>query len=52
MPRAGQAHFVLFDTPRSVRSKLDLAQRLGLYGALLAAPEVGGWLGEIFSDGP
>lgn len=38
--------------PRSVRSKLDLAQRLGLYGALLAAPEVGGWLGEIFSDGP
>ena len=39
MPRAGQAHFVLFDTPRSVRSKLDLAQRLGLYGALLAAPE-------------
>ncbi len=52
MPRAGQAHFVLFDTPRSVRSKLDLAQRWGLYGALLAAPEVGGWLGEIFSDGP
>lgn len=49
MPRAGQAHFVLFDTPRSVRAKLDQAQKLGLYGALLAAPEVDSWLEEIFS---
>jgi hypothetical protein len=50
MDRGGQAHFVLFDTPRSVRAKLDTAQRLGISSALLAAPQVDGWLGEIFGE--
>jgi hypothetical protein len=50
MSRGGQAHFVLFDTARSVREKLDTAQRLGLSSALLAAPEVDGWLEEIFGE--
>lgn len=30
-----QAHFVLFDTPRSIREKLRTAERLGLTAALL-----------------
>jgi hypothetical protein len=50
MNRGGQAHFVLFDTARSVREKLNAAQRLGLSSALLAAPQVDGWLGEIFGE--
>lgn len=50
MIRGGQAHFVLFDTPRSVREKLDTAQRLGISAVLLAAPQVGGWLEDIFRD--
>lgn len=45
-----QAHFVVFDTPRSLRAKLTLAQRLGLPAALLAAPEVEGHLEEILAE--
>ena len=48
MAQGGQAHFILFDTARSVREKLNTAQRLGVPSALLAAPQVAGWLGEIF----
>lgn len=48
MASGGKAHFVLFDTARSVREKLDTAQRLGIPSALLAAPQVEGWLEEIF----
>ena len=44
-----KAHFVLFDTPRSIREKLSLAQRLGLYAALLPQPEIEGHLEEIFA---
>ena len=47
LSRGGQAHFVLFDTPRSVREKLSLAGRLGVPSALLAAPQTEGWLEEI-----
>ena len=43
-----KAWFVLFDTPRSVREKLDLAERLGLRGALLPGPEIEPHLEEIF----
>lgn len=49
--RGPQAHFVLFDTPRSIREKLDLAQRLGVGAALLPGPEVEGNLEEIFGPG-
>lgn len=49
MARGSHAHFILYDTPRSVREKLDVAQRLGVPSALLAAPQVEGWLPEIFS---
>ena len=49
MATGGQAHFVLFDTPRSVREKLAVARRLGLAAALLPGPEVAGRLPEIFS---
>ncbi len=49
MVRGGQAHFILFDSPSSVRAKLDTAQRLGVACAMLAAPQVGAWLKEIFS---
>jgi len=31
----GKAHFVLFDTPRSIREKLSVAQRAGVTAALL-----------------
>ena len=47
MVRGEGAHFVLFDTPRSVGEKLDVAQKLGITSALLAAPQVGDWLEEI-----
>lgn len=50
MVRGGQAHFILFDTARSVREKLDAAQRLGVSSALLAAPQTEGWLEEIFGQ--
>ena len=43
-----KAWFVLFDTPQSVREKLDLAERLGLRGALLPGPEIEPHLDEIF----
>ena len=43
-----KAYFVLFDTPRSIREKLDLANRLGLRGALLPGPEIEPHLDEIF----
>ena len=43
-----KAYFVLFDTPRSVREKLDLANRLGIRGALLPGPEIEPHLDEIF----
>lgn len=51
MTRPGDAHFVLFDTPRSVRAKLDAAQALGIGAALLAAPQVEGWLEALFGEG-
>ena len=44
-----KAYFVLFDTSRSIREKLDLAERLGLRGALLPGPEIEPHLDEIFS---
>lgn len=43
-----QAHFVLFDSPRSIREKLDRAKALGLSAALLPQPEVEDHLEEIF----
>ena len=43
-----QAHFVLFDTPRSIREKLKTAQRAGVSAALLPQPEVESHLEEIF----
>ena len=43
-----KAYFVLFDTSRSIREKLDLADRLGLRGALLPGPEIEPYLDEIF----
>ena len=46
--RGPQAHFVLFDTPRSVREKLDLAQRLKVEAALLPGPEVENCMEELF----
>ncbi len=52
MAANGQAHFVLFDTPRSIREKLSVARRLGLAAALLPGPEVEPCLEEIFpADG-
>lgn len=47
MAQGGKAHFVLFDTPRSIRAKLDLARRLELSAALLPGPEVRDCLEEI-----
>lgn len=47
-----QAHFVLFDTPRSIRAKLSVAGQLGLCAALLPQPEVEEHLEEIFSPNP
>ena len=44
----GQAHFVLFHTPRSIRAKLTLAEQLGLPAVLLAEPEVENRWEEIF----
>lgn len=44
----GQAHFVLFDTPRSIREKLTAAERLGVAAALLPGPEVADSLEQIF----
>ena len=49
--RGPQAHFVLFDTPRSIREKLDLAQRLEVEAALLPGPEVEGCMEELFGAG-
>ena len=46
-----KAHFVLFDTPRSIREKLALADRLGLCTALLPGPEVEPHLEELFGAG-
>lgn len=43
-----QAHFVIFDSPRSIREKLAVADRVGLRAALLPGPEVEGHLEEIF----
>lgn len=43
-----QAHFVLFDTPRSIREKLRTAERMGVTAALLPpeAAEYGGQISE------
>lgn len=49
MESGGRAHFVLFDTPDSVVRKLSEARELSLPSALLAAPQVGDWLEEIFA---
>lgn len=46
-----QAHFVLFDSPQSLRAKLDAAQKLGITAALLPQPEVEDHLEEIFGPG-
>ena len=48
MASGGKAHFVLFDTARSVREKLDAAHRLGVPSVLLAAPQVEDWLETLF----
>lgn len=48
MSRSEGAHFVLFDSPHSLRQKLDTARRLSLDSALLAAPQTEGWLEDIF----
>lgn len=45
----GQAHFVLFDSPRSIREKLVVANRVGVRTALLPGPEAEGALEEIFA---
>ncbi len=47
MVPGGQAHFVLFDTVRSLRAKLAVARRLELPAVLLAEPEVGPCLREV-----
>lgn len=44
----GQPHFVLFDTARSVRAKLALAEQLELPAVLLAEPEVENRWEELF----
>lgn len=44
----GQAHFVLFDTPRSIRAKIALARRMELPAILLAEPELENRWDEIF----
>ena len=44
----GNAHFVLFDTPRSVRAKIALAQRMELPAVLFAEPELENRWEEIF----
>ncbi len=49
MAPGGQAHFVLFDTPRSIREKLCVARRLGVTAALLPGPEVEECLNELLS---
>ena len=43
----GQAHLVLYDSPRSVREKLAAAERAGLSAALLPGPEVEDCLEDI-----
>jgi len=45
-----QAHFVLFDTPRSIREKLSTANRLGVPAALLPGPDIEDHLEEIFGE--
>ncbi len=47
-----QAHFVLFDTPKSIQEKLSTANRLGVVAALLPAPEVEDHLDELFGPSP
>lgn len=49
MASGGRAHFVLFDTSRSVAEKLCAAQNAGISSALLAAPQVEGWMEEILA---
>ena len=44
----GKAHFVLFDTARSVRAKIALAEHLELPAVLMAEPEVENRWEEIF----
>ncbi len=51
MAPGGRAHFVLFDTPRSLRAKLDAAQNAAIPSALLAAPQVEGMVDELFGCG-
>ena len=48
MVRRIQAHFVLFDSPASVREKLSAAQRVGIAAVLLPGPEIEPHLEEIF----
>lgn len=42
-----QAHFVVFDTPRSIRAKIAIAEQMGLPAVLMAAPEMDGRWAEI-----
>lgn len=51
MAQGGQAHFVLFDTPRSIREKLAVARRLNLPAALLPGPDVLDCLEEVLAEG-
>lgn len=50
MLQGGQAHFVVFDTARSIQAKVALARRLSLPAVLMAAPEVGGSLPVILGE--
>lgn len=50
MEPGGKAHFVVFDTPQSIRAKIQLARRLDIAGVLLALPEVEEHLSGIFSE--
>lgn len=42
----GKAHFVLFDTPRSIRGKLSVARQMGV-GAVLLPPEAADCAAEL-----
>lgn len=44
----GQAHFVLFDSARSIRAKIALARQMSLPAVLAAEPELENRWGEIF----
>lgn len=49
MAQRSQAHFVIFDTPNSIRAKLALARQLNLPAVLMAEPELRGNLDAVFA---